>query len=299
MSSKKSPTDYIIPLYMNGLQGRMLYMPAKNKRREILLVYGQHSTLERWWGVAQDLNRYGAVTMPDLPGFGGMQSFYKIGRQPTLDNFADYLASFIKLRYKRKKITIVSLGFGFAIVTRMLQRFPDLAPKVELLVSVSGFAHHSDWVISPVRRRVMRTGTRLFSGRLASVFLRNVGLHPVFLRPALARRADGSKKPADKKASIDFEMHLWHVNDIRTHMKTTAARLALDNCKKVVALPVWQITLKDDDQFDSYRQEQHLKVIFTDLNTATTSLDIYTTPLVQDQKSARPLLPSRLRQELT
>src|SRR3982751_3045218 len=97
-------TDYIRPLEMNGLTGRMLHMPApKNKKRDILLIYGHHSCLERMYGVAEDLNQYGAVTMPDLPGFGGMDSFYKIGMEPTLDNLADYLAAFIKLRYKGKK----------------------------------------------------------------------------------------------------------------------------------------------------------------------------------------------------
>src|SRR5438128_12108327 len=113
----KNPQDYIEPLFMNGLQGRMLRLPApKGKSRDILFVYGHHSSLERWWGVVQDLNQYGSVTMPDLPGFGGMQSLYKIGEEPTIDNLADYLAAFIKLRYKNKKITIAGLSFGFVVV---------------------------------------------------------------------------------------------------------------------------------------------------------------------------------------
>ncbi len=64
------PADYIAPLNMNGMQGRMLRMPApKSYKREILFIYGHHSSLERWFGFSQVLNRYGAVTMPDLPGF--------------------------------------------------------------------------------------------------------------------------------------------------------------------------------------------------------------------------------------
>src|SRR5262245_54981731 len=97
-----SPADYIAPLYINGMSGRMLRMPAPAKRnREILFVYGHHSTLERWWGLIQDLNQYGAVTVPDLPGFGGMDSLYGIGKTPDLDTMADYLAAFVKLHYKR------------------------------------------------------------------------------------------------------------------------------------------------------------------------------------------------------
>ncbi len=100
--AKKSPkaSDYIVRLNMNGMQGRMLKMPAPTSTsRSFLFIYGHHSSLERWWGVIQDLSQYGAVTMPDLPGFGGMDSFYKIGEKPTIDNYADYVAAFIKMEY--------------------------------------------------------------------------------------------------------------------------------------------------------------------------------------------------------
>ena len=148
----QNPADYIVPLNMNGLQGRMLHLPApKGKNREILLIYGHHSSLERWWGLAQVLNRYGAVTMPDLPGFGGMESFYKIGKKPSIDNLADYLAAFVKLRYKRRRVTIVGMSFGFVIATRMLQRFPDLVKKVDLMISIVGFAHRDDFIFSKTR----------------------------------------------------------------------------------------------------------------------------------------------------
>src|ERR1700734_583988 len=103
-SNEKHMEDYIVPLNMNGLQGRMLRLPAPlNKKREILFVYDRHSSLERWWPLARELNRYGGVTMPDLPGFGGMHSLYRIGEKPSLDALADYLAAFMKLRYKRRR----------------------------------------------------------------------------------------------------------------------------------------------------------------------------------------------------
>src|SRR4051812_40524605 len=109
--TSKEPAEFIKPLYINELQGRMLHMPApKGKKREILFVYGHHSSLERWWGLMQDLNQYGAVTMPDLPGFGGMEDLYKIGKKPDVDTLADYLATFIRMRYKRKKVTIAGLS---------------------------------------------------------------------------------------------------------------------------------------------------------------------------------------------
>src|SRR5689334_14666025 len=114
MAPKQKPlaSDYIMPLNMNGLQGRMLYMPAKKKPgRDLLVIYGHHALLERWWGLVQNFNQYGSVTMPDLPGFGGMDSFYKIGQKPDLDNYADYLAAFIKLRFRNRRISIAGISF--------------------------------------------------------------------------------------------------------------------------------------------------------------------------------------------
>src|SRR5579864_1785028 len=124
--------DYILPLNVNGLHGRMLRAPAttkKYRRREILLIYGHHAMLERWWSLVQNLEKYGNITMPDMPGFGGMESFAKIGTKPTIDAHADYLAAFIKLRYRQKRLTIYAVSYGFIVVTRMLQRYPELAQK--------------------------------------------------------------------------------------------------------------------------------------------------------------------------
>src|SRR5690349_7083121 len=131
----KQPADYILPLYMNGLEGRMLRLPPKKgQTREVLFVYGQHSSLERWWGLAQALNQYGAVTIADLPGFGGMTSLYKIGQEANIDNLADYLAAFFKLKYRRKKVAVAGMSLGFVIVTRMLQRYPALTKNIDMLV---------------------------------------------------------------------------------------------------------------------------------------------------------------------
>src|SRR5665213_5982 len=115
-------SDYVTPIYMNRLQGRMLYVPSNNhKGREFLIVHDRLNSLEDWWELVRVLNRFGAVTKTDLPGFGGMQSFYHIKEKPSINRLADYLAAFVKLRYRRKQLTIVGVGFGFVIVTRMLQ----------------------------------------------------------------------------------------------------------------------------------------------------------------------------------
>jgi len=305
MTKDKSPSDYIVPLYINGLNGRMLRMPAPPvHKREILFIYGHHSTIERWWGLIEDLNQYGAVTVPDLPGFGGMDSLYKIGEKPTLDSMADYLAAFVKMHYKRRRVTIAGLSWGFLVVTRMLQRYPDLTAKVDLLISVVGFTRRDDFAFSSARYRTYLGASKFLSRKIPSVFFKNVLLHPGVLRLAYARthNAKHKFKDADKaqfKHLMDFEVHLWHVNDPRTHMATTVEMLTVDNSKTKVNLPVWHIAVKGEKYFHNDRVEQHLNVIFKTVRVAVSDLDNHAPSVIATKEMAAPLIPQEVRDLLS
>lgn len=304
-SSQQKPADFITPLLINGLEGRVLHMPAPaTKKRDILFIYGHHSTLERWWGMVQDLNQYGSVTVPDLPGFGGMDSFYKIGLEPTIDNLADYLATFVKLRYRRKKVTLCGLSFGFVVVTRMLQRNPELIKKVDILVSVVGFSHHGDFVFSPNRSRFYRIGTKALSHKVPSIVFKNLFLNPTIVRLAYAKTFNAKKKfenlsKQDRKASMDFEVHLWHKNDIRTQALTSYEFFLLDNCKVKINLPVWHVSVKADRYFDNHTVEQHMRVIFSDFHEAKSNSGSHAPSILADKEAASKIMPASIRKILS
>lgn len=301
---QKNVADYIEPLYVNGLRGRMLHIPApKNKKREILFIYGHHSSLERWWGLVQDLNQYGTITMPDLPGFGGMESLYKIKKEPTIDNLADYLAAFVKLRYRRKKVTIIGLSFGFVVVTRMLQRYPELTNKVSLLISVVGFSHRDDFIFTKTRMSLYRNGSAIFSRKLPSIFFKNVLLHPLVLRAAYAKTRGASEKFAnmsreEHKKTMKFEIYLWHSNDLRTHMFTSVEFLGVDNCSQKVDLPVWHIFVKSDRYFDRHNVAQHMSIIFNSFKEAEAIVDNHAPSIIADKEMASTLIPTSIRKLL-
>jgi pimeloyl-ACP methyl ester carboxylesterase len=290
---------------MNGLEGRMLHMPhPKGGKREILFIYGHHSTLERWWGIAKFLNRYCAVTMPDMPGFGGMDSFYSIGKRPSLDNFADYMAAFVKLRYKRKRVTIVGMSFGFIVATRMLQRYPELAKNVDMLVSFAGFAHKNDFTFSKARWRFYRYGASTITRRIPAAIFRFVGLHPIILRTIYGRTHNAKEKFAgitgeELEELTRFEIHLWHTNDVRTWAYTTVEFLQLDNTRMRVEIPVHHIAVAGDRYFDNQLVEQHFRVIFTDF-ILLEKLDLanHAPSVIADEKAAGVFIPPKLRRLL-
>jgi pimeloyl-ACP methyl ester carboxylesterase len=301
----RSPTDYIVPLDINGLEGRMLVAPStkKNKNQEILLVYGHHAMLERWWSLVQNLQTYGKVTMPDLPGFGGMDSFEKIGKHPDLDAYADYLAAFVKLRFRRKKITIVGISFGFLVVTRMLQRYPELTKKVNVLVSIVGFMHKDDFVYSPTQRRVFRRVTRVFATRPVAFFIRHVCLNKPILKGLYAKLPNSKRRmievtPEEFEATIDFEVKIWQANDVRTHWLTTSEFLNVDNCTKRIDLPVMHVSSVQDHYFNNEIVKQHMLVVFKDYRRYLARSKAHTPSVLADKKAAGVLLPPALRKRL-
>jgi pimeloyl-ACP methyl ester carboxylesterase len=296
--------EFIVPLNINGLQGRMLRMGAtKRKSKEILLIYGHHAMLERWFGLAENLAEFGNVTMPDLPGFGGMDSFYKVGKRPEIDAFADYLVSFIKLRYKNKKITIYAISYGFVVVTRMLQRYPEIAKKVELLVSFAGFMHEDDILYGRTKRRVYRKISRLLATRPAAAMIHSVGYsRPILNR--LYRIFPNSKRrmidltPEEFDLSIDFELVLWRSNDVRTHWLTTSEFLKLDNLGSHVSIPVVHVLSKKDHYLNNIVVEQHMRQVFAGYSQYTSQTKAHVPSVLADKKAMSVMIPPGLKKEL-
>ncbi|MGH7157506.1 MAG: alpha/beta fold hydrolase [Candidatus Saccharimonadales bacterium] len=302
------PAQFIMPINMNGLQGRMLRLPATRPgtAREILVVYGHHALLERWWGVVQNFGAYGNVTMPDLPGFGGMDNFYQIGQKPTLDNLADYLAAFIKLRYKRRRLVIVGISYGFVVATRMLQRYPEIAKKVDVAVSCVGFAHHDDFVFTKHRMFAYRALSKLVSIPPIPLIFDKLLLNRWMLKYAYTRTHNARHKfeeaaaqsPAIWNAVLETEIKLWHSNDLRTHMFTTHEFLHLDNCRKPVDVPVWHVHAKKDYYFNNHVVEQHLRVIFKDYIGIELPLTTHAPSVNATKKEAAQFVPNKLRRLL-
>lgn len=296
--------DYIQPLYINGMNGRMLHVPApKGRGREMLLVYGHHALLERWWGLVENLRDFGSVTMPDLPGFGGMDSFYAIGQKPTIDNYADYLAAFVKMRYKRKRVTIIGISFGFVVATRMLQRYPELVDKVDLVVSVVGFMHRDDFWFKPKRRADIRIWARIFSTWPVAMFIRYCCLNKLVIKHIYVRTGAGKRRflamdPSQFSTLMDFEVVLWQKNDVRTHWRTTSEFIDIDNCEVAVPVAVWHVVSSGDHYLNNQLVEQHMRVVFSTYTQGIMNSKAHTPSVLGDKKELSVMIPPRLRREL-
>jgi pimeloyl-ACP methyl ester carboxylesterase len=298
--------DYILPLDINGLQGRMLRLPSPSirKKREILMIPGHHTSIERLNGLTEYINQFGAVTLPDLPGFGGMDPFYNIGEKVTLDNLADYLASFIKVRYKNRRFTIMAISYGFAIVTRMLQKYPEIAKKVDLLVSWVGLVHKDDFRWQPRTVNLFKIGCWVMSHRLPAAFVQHVLLRSPFIRQTYLMVEDRHPKfknvenEKDRDERINFETILWKINDFRTYMSCTYQMFKMNLCGDHVDLPVYHVAVDNDHYFDNLVVEEHMRAIYKDFNLILTKMPVHAPTVIATKKEVEAFVPPKLRQLL-
>ena len=297
-------TEYIQPLYMNGLNGRVLHRPAKKSgQREMLLLYGSHSSIERMAAFAEELNKYGDITLPDWPGFGDMDSLFKIGEKPDLDAMADYLASFVRLRYKKRHFTIIGMSYGFIVATRMLQKHPQIAKQVDLIVSIAGFARADDFHVPRRNFYAMKYGTWLLRHRFPTLLAR-LAIRPSTVRMtynAMANRHSKMKGAdyAERKLRIDFEVNLWKINDLRTYFYTAYTMFTLDLCNQHVEnVPLYHIAIANDQFFNNHLVEQHLNVIYPKVTVVKAHLPAHMPTVIATAKEVAPFFPSKLRRVL-
>jgi pimeloyl-ACP methyl ester carboxylesterase len=297
----KKPEDFIVPLNINGLQGRMLRIPSakKNKRREILFIGGQHTSIERIMGLAEYVSNYGNVTSPDLPGFGGMDPFYKIRQRPTIDNMADYLATFIRLRYRNRRLTIIAVSYGFAVITRMLQKYPDIAKRVDLLVSISGIVNKDDFRWKKRNIFVMKNAARLFARKTPAFLAVCIGVKSPVIK-GLYKIAE-SKHPKlrdaaekERKKRIDFEVGLWKNNDFRTWMETCVSMFRLDLNGRPIDLPVYHVSIDSDHYFDNSVVEEHMRKIYKDFTLIKGKGRAHVPTIIASAKDAAVFIPEPL-----
>ena len=302
-SASKTPVDYIVPLNINGMDGRMLRLPApRNKKREILLLYGSHASIERTLTLALEFNKYGSVILPDLPGCGGMDSLYSIGREASIDNMADYLASFVKMTYRKRRFTIIGISYGFIVATRMLQKYPEMANRVDLIISVAGFAHKDDFKLPQPRKAVLEYGSLFFSGALTSKVARLLINNKSVAWVYSARSEKNSKMrgatPEQLKERIAFEKILWRINDMRTYFYTGHSMFKVDLCDKRVDVRAYHVSVGDDQYFDNYLVEQHLNVIFKRVTVVKVDSKAHMPTIIATQEEVAPFIPTQIRRVL-
>ncbi len=301
------PKNYISNISIGGLDGRMLTLPSQSKlKKEILLLYGMHSSLERMYSNAQFHSRYGNVIMPDMPGFGGMDSFYKINREPDLDSYADYLYTFIRTyKLEKKKIRIVAMSFGFLAMTRLLQRHPELTENIEFVISFVGFGRTSDFEY-PIKDR---TGTKLSikfgSTKIGSQLIKILIFNKLSLRLMFAAFRFTNPKykhenSTERKEATSMELDLWTKNDARTRFYTYGVLADFDLTKKQkkIGLIEYNLTTEEDQYFNAKRVKKTLKKLYATNHEHKANMPLHAPTIIGTEDDVAKIYPASVKKIL-
>lgn len=285
----------------------MLKMPAQTTSdKEILLLYGVHSSLERMYSNAQFHSRYGNVTMPDMPGFGGMDSFYKIDRVPDLDSYADYLYTFIRTyKLDKKKIRIVAMSFGFLAVTRLLQKHPELTDNVEFVVSFVGFGRATDFEYPTMNRvstrRAIKFGSAKFGSKLVKILVFNkLSLRLMFAVFRLFNPKYKHENAAARNEATAMELDLWTKNDTRTRFYTYGLLADFDLTKnqKPIKLIEHNLTTDKDQYFDAERVKKTLKKLYKTNYEYKANMPLHAPSIIGTEHEVAKIFPAPVKKIL-
>lgn len=257
-----NPNDYIEPFYINGLDGHVLNAATRTtKKNQIFYVYDIFDSLESSWGLIDNLRSYGNVCCVDLPGMGGMNSYRSIDYSISIDSYADYLAAFIKLRYKRHKIIIVGSGFGFVAITRMLIKYPALSTKIKIVVNIAGNIHHDDYTLGLRSKKLLRTLTSVLSvtplSQIAALILSNKVLYKF-----IKTKINDNLKIFSLETNEDLIGTNFKKMDKPSYFKILSELCLLDNCVKRIDVPLKHVYFKDNKLINDTTQKQHMIIAY-------------------------------------
>ncbi|MCY3804664.1 MAG: alpha/beta hydrolase [Candidatus Saccharibacteria bacterium] len=306
VESRSNQTDFgqhLKPLVIDGLRGRLWRANALNKKHGnhlIVIIYGHHASLERNQGLLQYLRHFGEVLALDLPGLGGMDSFYKINKKPTLDNYAIYLNNVLKKQLTPdKNFTLMGFSLGFLIASQFLKKYPQQSPRVNLLISLVGFLSGQRLIFSPIRRKLYLLGATLISQRFIAGGFRYVILNRFVLRyfyatTKLAKSKFKNLTKAQKRQLLVMETHLWHCNDVRTWAYTAKFMLTANLLDYQINGHLYHIATQGDQFLDNQANLMDLKKVYKRVDYASVNLPSHAPTVIATEKEASLLMPASL-----
>jgi hypothetical protein len=196
------------------------------------------------------------------------------------------------------------MSFSVPLIIKTLQKYPELAKRVDMVISISGFAHRDDFIFPKNIYWSLRTMAAVFSRPFAASIAKNVILTKPVIKTTynLVSGRHSKMKDAIDKAEldrrIDFEIGLWQMNDVRTRMKTMTMMFKMDVCKEKIDLPVYHVTATEDRYFDNEVVKQHFHVIFKDVHMVSTDMPSHAPSIMATAKEAKAYVPLKLRKIL-
>lgn len=291
------PSGEISTISIGGHDTRKLFLKS-DKKNNYLIVYGHHSNIERIYSLALFLNRYGSVTAVDLPGHAGIPAKWK---NPKFGNYADYLKECINHLYKDDdRVNIVTMSYGFILVTTLLQMYPELQPKIARVISLGSFTSDKQLNFSWLLKNIYRITSWVLSRSMVvflveTMILKNKWCLRWIITSSLRRspKTKGVDRIQFNKI-VDMEMNLWSGSDFETHYKTTLKMLKFSLPEEKIASSLINLYSKSDQYIIPEKSINAINRIYQDAIHLPVDLKSHAPSLVADVKEIEDMMPREL-----
>jgi len=302
------PKDHVRPLSIHGMTGRMINITNTDSKRVFIYIHGLHTSAERHYSLCEYLSDFGSVYAPDMPGFGGMDSFYKIGMKPTFDNYADYIYTVVKSLSisEDSQIWFIGLSFGSQVMTRLLQKYPEFTSQNVQAISIVGLASKDDFNDIPKFKFFMYPLMFLGSRKYISKFMYLLLVNPLTLSLALYITFFTSTKMREDKSQrsqiFAMEYNLWRKADFRTHAATawlSFSQSLSDFTKDKIKLKLHNVSVSGDQYLNSAKVAKSFKKVYQEYEAVELSMDAHAPSLVASKEDVGVMFPEATRKLLS
>lgn len=292
---------------IGGLRGRLVkYESQTTGNNKFLIVSGHHTAHERMISFAEFLADYGDVYMVDLPGFGGMDSFRKIGKSISYDNYAEFLYTILKTQKLTKDVTVFSVSVGTQFVTRLFQKYPESQKWVSQSIGFVGFGAAKDFAMGGIYKFIILIYATLASTRVGALLAKIILLNRYSLKAAMTLFSKFKSKmktddTALRKMFIQMEVYLWIVNDMRTQSLTTLMMFNTDLRKysdDLITVPFHNIVTKEDQYFDTKEINKTFRDMYTMYKPHYLEMGAHMPSMIADKAAVAKLFNQQIIDEI-
>lgn len=293
------PEEFIEYVNYDGLRGRIITLPANNKRHssDLVLISGQHSAHERSQAFGEFLRDFGTVHLIDLPGFGGMDSFVKAGKPISYDSYAEYLYTVLKSRGLTNNVTIFAVSIGSQFVTRMYQRFPKTQGWVDKNIAFVGFGAAKDFQMPWLAKTAITTlaiagSTRLSARIIGTLFFNRFCLVLMMEVFSFVKRKMQSEDPAQAREMVAMEKYLWFTEDKYTHAKTTLMMFRQDLrqfSSAPITVELHNVLTSEDQYFNIKEVRKTFRDLYNNYHEHSIVLDMHMPSMLSSKDQVRAM----------
>jgi len=188
----------------------------------------------------------------------------------------------------------------------MLQKYPDIAERVEFVVSFVGFGRSADFAYKPLKsypaRLGMSFGASAFGGRAVKTLVFNgASLRLMFKLFELFNPKYRHDTAEARRAATEMELELWRRNDARTrfYLYRLLGDFDLTKSGKKLPLKLHNLSTGGDQYLDAERVKKTLNLLYEKVKDYRSPMPLHAPSIIGTEDEVAEYFPAPLKKVLS